>query len=413
MTPPILDRLLLPLRLARARARGSFRNEAELGAPLVVEGFDLGFPHGEASYNAIGQSPDGTIWFAIGTKSLAAGARLFAFDPRSSALRVVADLDEALPAPSARAIPQGKVHVDLVPFDGAMLGATHIGYYDPRADVERPGTARGYAPYPGGWFFAIEHDQLVPLAQAPAGEGIITMSVDVPRRVAYALTWPAGLFLTLDLDSRLVRNHGHVMGHGRICRSLGIEPSSGAVFWSDERGRISRFDGSSIDVVATTPRAEMWRKVVWHPAERVFYGTLWRSSALFRFDPFTCAGEELGPFGAPPATLAFALDGDTLQGLVTGPGVLRPRRMQLATSVAHLAYDLGTGTSFTSGPLRLADGRWITQAQSLLLTPDHAYSLCWIEARPADRYLRKLRRYTKEYRTRGYAEEMMLVRMRR
>lgn len=436
MLPHFADRLLLPLRLRRARARGLFRPAEELGEPLVAEAFDLAFPQGEASYNGIGQAPDGTILFAIGTKGLEAGARLFAFDPESSSVRVMADLDPALTPPGRRAIPQGKVHVDLVAAGGMTVGATHIGYYDPRSAVERPGTAPGYAPYPGGWFFAVEDDRVVPLAQAPAGEGIITMSVDVERRVAFALTWPRGLFLTYDLDAGTLRNYGAVMGAGetgskndgtwwRICRSLAVEPTSGAVFWSDERGRIGRFDGSSIEMVGSTPRGELWRKVVWHPSQRVFYGVLWRSSTLFRFDPATLSCEELGMLGVPPspATLAFALDPDgrTLHALAAGPGVLRDGQIQLAGSVTHLTYDvgrdLGNGTQRASGPLRLPDGRWVTQSQSLLLAGAYAYSLCWVEVPPGDRSprareIRALRRRTREYRGRGYAEEMMLVRFR-
>ena len=100
-----------------------------------------------------------------------------------------------------------------------------------------------------------------------------------------------------------------------------------------------------------------------------------------------------------------------MHSLVTGPGVLHG----VATSVLHKTHDLPTNSTRTSGPLRLADGRWITQSQSLLLHGDHAYSLCWVEVPNRDRSpranaIRRLRRDTPEYRTRGYAEEMMLIR---
>lgn len=115
---------------------------------MLAQGFDLGFPQGEAAYNAMGQARDGVVYFAIGTKSLDAGARLFAFDPTSSSVRLVEDLGQELASPGVRSIPQGKVHVDLVPIGEALIGATHIGYYDARAEIEQPGTAAGYAPYP-------------------------------------------------------------------------------------------------------------------------------------------------------------------------------------------------------------------------------------------------------------------------
>lgn len=385
MTLSFLDRILLPLRLARARRRQTFRDEAGLGPPLIVEGFDPGFPQGEAAYNSIGIDRHGVVWFAIGTKCLEAGARLYTFDPRTSSIRLFADLDKVLGTPHA--IPQGKVHVDLVPIGDAMIGATHIGYYDPRAKVEQPGSAPGYAPYPGGWFFAAEGDRIVPLAQAPAGEGIIAMSADVRRALLFALTWPGGLLLTLDLASRTLGNHGRAIDSGRICRSLALEPESGVVFWSDDSGTISRFDGSAITAVAKIPRGEMWRKAVWHPAHRLFYSALWKSATLIRFDPASLTCDEIGDLGGPPATLAFAIESDTIHALVTGPGVLRKRQVQLGSSVAHVTYDLASGLRRSSGPLRLDDGRWITQAQSLVIDERSEYSLCWVEAAQGQRLM--------------------------
>lgn len=396
----------------RARRRGVFREERELGTPWIVEGFDLGFDEGEAAYNAIGVDARGAVWFAIGTKSRTTGARLFRFDGK---VHAIADLDRALEQPGA--LPHGKVHVDFVASGDAMLGATHVGYYDLRDGMERPSAE----PYPGGRFFAIENDGIIPLAQAPAGEGIITMTADLGRGTLFAFTWPGGLLLTLNLGSRALRNHGPVFGAGergdkrdgtwsRICRSIAVDPRTGAAYWSDGTGTIFRFDGT-LRSVAKLPRKEMWRKVLLH--DGTFVGTLWQSSALFRFDPQTLACEETGNLAASnaPATLALGIRENTLHSLVTGPGVVRG----VASTVLHTTHDLATHTTHTTGPLRLPDGRWITQAQSLLLHGDHAYSLCWVELPNGDpseraRNVRRLRRDTPEYRTRGYAEEMMLIR---
>lgn len=427
MTLPLLDRALLPLRLARARRRGAYVAQHDLGAPHIVEAFDPRFDDGEAAYNALGAF-DGAIHFAISTKSLDAGARLFRFDPDPSRLSTVADLGVEL-AHDERAIPHGKVHVDLAPIGNALYGATHIGYYDPRASLERPGSARGYALYPGGVFFALEGDTIHRLAQAPQGEGIITMVADAPRNMLYALTWPRGLFLSLDLATRTLRNHGPVLGlgeigskrHGtwtRICRSLGVD-DLGHLYWSDAQGNIVRFDGDTIGVVARLPKAEMWRKVLWHPSECIFYGVLWSSAALFRFDPSSRTCDEIGSLrlsnGA--ATLAFTFDARArvIHACASGPGVLRDRDLPLASTVSHATFDLATHETHFSGPLRLTDGRWITQAQSLLLAGGFAYSLCWVEVPSGDRssrarHIRALRRHTPEYRTRGYGEQMMLVR---
>jgi hypothetical protein len=404
--------------------------ERDLPAAHPAEAFDLGFPRGEVAYNGIGRGRDGVIHCAVSTHRLDAGARLFTFDPESSAVSPVADLDAALASSRPRAIPHGKVHVDLVAVGDAMLGAAHLGYYDPRAPVERPGSAPGHAPYPGGWFFSIEDRRVVPLAQAPAGEGIIAMTADPGRSMLYALTWPRGLLLALDLRSLTLRDHGPALGIGetgsradgtwvRICRSLAVDPISGAVFWSDGAGRILRLAESSIEVVGAAPRPEMWRKIVWDADERAFYGVLWTSSALFRFDPASLACEEIAVLRAPgapsgaTATLALSLEEKTIHLLATGPGVLRAPRIQLASTTSYLTYDLCSSVTHAHGPLRLGDGRWITQAQSLLLADGAAYSVCWVEVAPGSPgagEIRELRRHTPEYRARGYAEEMVLVR---
>lgn len=416
------ERVLLRVRLARARTRRVFLREEALPPARVVEAFDPAFAEGEAAYNGLGVRDDKT-YAAISTKQLHAGARLFALE--GDALRGVADLDAVLTR--ERAIPHGKVHVDLALAGDRLIGATHIGYYDPHARDERPGTAPGFLPYPGGWFFAIERDErITPLAQAPAGEGIITMSADPERGLLHALTWPNGLLLTHELGSGATANRGRVFGDGetgavknRICRSIGIDPESGAAFWSDGSGAIFRLDGARIERVASMPRNEMWRKVVWHPQHRLFYGVAWSSGTLFRFDPHALRCEELATLNVSDAaaTLAFALDPDLrrLHYLSTGPGVLRRGDIQLATTVWSRTHDLESHTTTTHGPLRLAGGRWVTQAQALAVVDGKLVSICHVEVPRGDRSprverIRELRRHTPEFRARGYAEEMMVTR---
>jgi hypothetical protein len=350
--------------------------------------------------------------------------RLFALAPGSSLPELVADLDVALPRSAAPAVPQGKVHVDLAPIGDALLGATHVGYY---------GEARD-GPYPGGWFFSVQDRSVTALAQAPTGEGIISMTADPRRGAAFALTWPRGLLLELDLGSQDVRNHGPVLGAAeagsrrdgtwvRVCRSLGIEPQTGALFWSDSKGRIVRRAHGTIATVASLPRPEMWLKVAWHPGERVFYGVPWSGGAVFRFDPATLACDEIGLLrvpGSPDAllsTLAFVLDPrtDTIHYLAVGPGVVRHHEPQLPQTVVYLTHRLRSGRTDARGTVRSGDGRWITRAESLFVAGDTAYSVCWAEVPRADRSprareVRKHRRHSSQYRFGGYAEEVVLVR---
>jgi hypothetical protein len=425
------DRLLLPLRILRAWRRGALITQGAAGDPHRVHGFDPRFEEGEAAYNAIGETADGRIVFAVSTKTLHRGARLFSFDPASSLIDVVGDLDTAV-AGQALAIPQGKVHVDFARLGAVLYGASHVGYYDPNAREERPGSASGFGPYPGGWFFSVSPEDswsIRPLAQAPHGDGIITMSLDAPHQTLHALTWPRAHLLSLELLTGTLHDRGPVLGAAetgsrgrgtwtRVCRSLGVD-DRGCVYWSDGAGLIHRFDGNAIAPYARIPAAEMWRKVVWHSGERCFYGVTWESSMLFRLDVDRRSCEVVGSLrrAAAPATLAFALDprGDTIHAFVSGPGLFRKGQLPLAGTVSHARFDLRTHRTSFSGPMQLPDGRWITQAQSLLLHGDVATSLCWVEVPNRDRSphaerVRALRSHTREFRARGYAEEIQLIR---
>lgn len=418
--------MLLPVRQARARARRPFVTEDSPEPTSAADVFRCAFPEGEAAYNGIGIGADGTIHFALSSKSKTPG-RIFAFDPQTERVRGVADLGTAFPSNGARAIPQGKVHVDLEPAGDRLYGATHLGYYEPGEAKERPGHAAGYAPYPGGWFFAIANGRLLPCAQAPGGEGVITMRVDAARSRAHALTWPSGRLLGVDLPSGRLQDHGPVMGAGeagsvdagqwrRVCRSLAVHPATGHVFWSDDAGAIWRLAGDRIETVARLPIADIWRKVCWHPERRIFYGWTWREALLFTFDPETLVCRALATLPAP-GTLAFALDaaGTHLHILARGPGMIRRGQIQLAETVTHLTYDVDSGALRVRGRLCAADGCGITQAQSLLLAGEQAFAVAWVEVSAADRSdyaraVRACRRDVPAYRVRGYAEEIALVR---
>lgn len=425
-----LDRALLPARHALARRRRAFVNEQEIPAAVTVRWWEHGFLGGDVAYNGIGAAPDGSVVFAVGSRSPDSGGRLFALDPATDTVRELADLDAALAAGGPAAIPHGKVHVDLAPIGHELVGATHVGFYDPRSRQERLGQTRGRAPFPGGVFFAVAGERVRLVARGPAGQGIITMAADPARGRLHGLTWPGGHLVEASLAGGAVSDHGPVLGAGetgsrrrgswtRICRSMGVDPGSGAVFWSDAAGTVMRHLDGAIERVGALPEPEMWRKVAWDPDGECFYGVQWSSATLFRLDAHG-ACERLGSLRAPgarpgtPATLAFALaPGGVVHALATGPGLLR-RGGQLATTTWHLTHDVASGRTEADGPLRLPDGRWVTEAQSLLLAGETAYSvlLAEVPARAADprsRALRGARRGSAELRSRGYAEEVGLA----
>jgi len=68
--------------------------------------------------------------------------------------------------------------------------------------------------------------------------------------------------------------------------------------------------------------------------------------------------------------------------------------------------------------LRLRDGRFVTEAQSLAIVGDVLCGTMWVEVPTTDRSpraeaIRQRRRGTEEYRVRGYAEEILFVRFPR
>jgi hypothetical protein len=421
---PALDRPLLPLRLARARSDGWFVKSGPIDQIVSTELIDLGYLAADAAWNGLGRGTDGTLYCAAGTHSLDDAARLFALTPGSTHVELVADLGAALPS-AVGAIAQGKVHVDMPALADGVIGATHVGYYS----TPPPGRS-----YPGGWFFTATADRVRPLVRAPDGEGIIAMAVDRARSVAFALSWPRGLLLELDLQESRLRSHGPVHDAGEagsreagtwrwICRSLGIDERTGAVYWSDDAGRITRKGDHRIEPVASLPRSEMWRKVAWHPAEEVFYGAMWTGGDLFRFDPQTAEVDQIGALRLPGASprvltsLGFVLDAEAnrIHALAAGPGVLRRGEVQLPSSVLYVSHDLSSGETLVHGPLRSQDGRWITRAESLLLAGENAYTVCWAEVTRRHRSarareVRRLRSRSHLYRFYGYAEEVVLAR---
>ena len=149
------------------------------------------------------------------------------------------------------------------------------------------------------------------------------------------------------------------------------------------------------------------------PRAATFRAALRRTVREFREDDLTDWAATLTYYGVLslfPAVIVLT----SVLGLI-GDSATAPLYDNLSRLAPGPARDLVTNTTRTSGPLRLADGRWITQSQSLLLHGDRAYSLCWVEVPNRDRSpranaIRRLRRDTPEYRTRGYAEEMMLIR---
>ena len=433
MTGRVLESARHGYRLARAIGR-QFPGEAAIAPAVTVDALDPGFLEGEAAYNGLGVAADGTVFFSVGTKALDAGARVFAARTDAHHVRLVTDLDRALRPAAPAAVPHGKMHVDFAEIGGRMFGATHVGHYALVDGVERPSTPAGWAPYPGGVFFELTGGGAVPCGSAPAGEGVIAMTADAVRVRLHALTWPGGRLLTADVASGSVYDHGPVFGPAetgsraagtwhRVCRSLGVDERTGRVYWSDREGSIHCLEERGIRTLGTRlPSHDMWRKVAWHASREIFY-VLTEGGRLCTFDPVREECRDIGRLAPADAgrraTLAFAVDAErgAVHHLATGRGAWRGvRQPPLLSTVWHCVHDLTSATTAVRGVLRLPDGRFVTEAQSLAVVGDTLCGTMWVEVPPTDRSprahaLRQRRRDTEEYRVRGYAEEILFVRL--
>lgn len=407
------------------------------GRVLVAEMFDAGFYTGDSCYKGIGKFGDGRIYYQISSHRVDTHGRIFAFDPTTRKIEPVADLGEAVGEKGRKTVSQGKIHVDFIEHRGRLYTATHVGFYQTVGDVELPGKAEGYAPYPGGHFVSYDPAarRFDDLARAPAEEGIITMAMDRDRESLYGLTWPGGLFVSCDVRSRTLKSHGPVLGQGErgrgdermvICRTLALDPRDGSVYWSDTSGIVYAYRRAS-DAVETIREAtlnfigrpEQWRQIVWRPKEGVFYGVTNASSTLFRFDPaarrvqarFRIPVRPQEEFSSTPgkgAALGFRLgpDGDTLYYLAVAPSLVQDGRT-LRNTLRFVTYHIPSGTYRDHGTLRLRDGGYPVFAQSLEESDGMLYTVAWIEV-PDDGSART--QAIRRARPGGALEEINLIR---
>ena len=320
---------------------------------------DSGLPQSHDTYNGLSAASDGAIYYVLCVESWTEGARMFRYDPRAGSTVCLADLTEACGEAERGAVPQGKSHVPFFEYSGRLYFATHVGIYtDADGRETMPVPPAGTRPYPGGHFLAYDlaTGQIDDLALAPAGEGILTMTLDGARGVAYALTWPSGQLLALDLLSRRITSYGPVSLDGEagapgryrtLCRSLALDPRDGAVYYTTTEGWIFRLRDGRLARVTSDDLAKdyfgrydasqpghmgyHWRQTAWR--EPYLYGVHGNSGYLFQFDPDAGRVELIDRLTSLPSRragmfdqfsygyLGFTLgpDGDTLYYLTGAP----------------------------------------------------------------------------------------------
>lgn len=439
----------MSLSLLRGLARrfgrtGPVLRESDPGAGPIIdtERLDADFAAGDSSYNACLAGSDGVLYFALSTHCPDQDARLYCLDPAGNRPQSIADIGDIAygsgNGPGDNGLRHGKVHVPLFEWSGAIYTAT--------LQAVPPGRRK----YSGGCFLRIDMGtrDVEVVGRAPEGEGVITMAIDRERGRLYGMTYPHGVLLSCDLAAGTTSRIGRFFGKGEqglfrkpgaspICRSLALDPRDGTVYWSDSLGRIRAYDvasGASYWLPGRPlerdgfRRSYIWRQVLWHPGEQVFYGLQYYHGGLFRFDPEQSSVDFIDHLSAaqyrsgnpayePPATLAFCLEpgNETLYCLTTGPGMVTHSNRRVRSTVHLVSWHLPSGRYRDLGTLRLGDGRYPVLCQSMAISGETVYAICWIEL-PSRRYdsnwdaIRAARAKGRPVESEGFLETAHLVR---
>lgn len=392
---------------------------------IIARVHSSGFEHAHDTYNGMGTASDRRVYYVLSSEKPDVAGQMYFYDPYSNRVEHVGDLTEAAGEKGMNAIAQGKSHVNFVEAEGRLWFATHIGYYSIIDDMEKPGVPPpGMKPYRGGHVLAydLKTRRFEDHGIAPRGEGILTMNMDPRRMRVYGLTWPTGVFFRYDVRRREWKEFGAFFEEGEngrgptyrtICRSLGIDPRDGSVYFTVGDGTILRYrydtetvspvGGDNLkkdyfgqyDVTSPGHMAYNWRQVVWHPRTEMFYGVHGNSGYLFRFDPRAERVEVLDRITSEPSRrsgmfdqfsygyLGFTLgpDRETLYYLTGGPIYVEGRRLKGKDSTGkgeakgdenlHLiTWHIPTGRYIDHGAVYYEDGSHPTYVNSIAVTGD-------------------------------------------
>ena len=349
---------------------------------------------------------------------------MYVYYPDSDKTRFIADLNDICGEKEAKAIAQGKSHVNFYESDGKLYFATHVGFYEMIEGAEcLPQTPpEGYKLYPGGHIVSYDLSAGVfeDLSIAPNGEGIITLSMDAERGQIYGITWPKGYFIHYDINKDKLKNLGLISGLGEagipgedyrvLCRSMFVDPGDGAVYYSTSEGDIFTYNPSSptvrkvegvnlrldyfgkYDPTRPGNMGYNWRRIIWCPQEEVAYGVNGNSGYLFRFDPRKSKIEVVDRITSEPSKrsgmfdqfsygyLGFELgpDKQTLYYLTGGPIYIDGKRVKGVAEInmgaakglenLHLVtYHIPSNTYTDHGPVFYEDGERPTYVNSIAI----------------------------------------------
>lgn len=398
--------------------------ELAIAPSITARKYYSGFDLAHDTYNALTTASDGKIYYVLSSDSIQAGGQFFCFDPITDKTRFIGDLTAICGETALKAIPQGKSHVEFYEWKGKLYFATHIGYYQIIDGMEKMprNPPDDYKLYPGGHILSYDlaTGELDDLALCPDGEGVLAMTMDLNRGHIYAISWPKGNFIHYDVSKKKLLNLGPTCGLGEagvpgkdyrvLCRSMFVDPKTGAAYYSTAEGDISFYTPSSgqlkklqgvdlrLDYFGqydpTFPGSMVynWRKIFWHPEEEVAYGVHGNSGYLFRFDPRKPALELVERITSQPSRksgmfdqfsygyLGFQLgpDKETIYYLTGGPvyenGVRVAGEKKISKGAArgienlHLVtFHLPTGKYTDHGPIFFDDGSRPSYVNSIAL----------------------------------------------
>lgn len=393
---------------------------------IIAKKYYSGFPLAHDTYNTLSAASDGNIYYVLSSEDVKIGGQMYKYDPQTDATEWVGDLTEMCGEKNTDGLSQGKSHVEFDEMDGKLYFSTHVGYYEMIDGMERlpVNTPEGTSVYPGGHFLSYDMTTkaVEDLGILSDGEGVLTMITDTDRGQIYGISWPTGQFYHLDISSKKLLNLGKISHNGEagmvgedyrvLCRSILVVPQTGHVYFTNAEGdifcykpeleAISKLDSvhmrldyfGKYDPLDAGSMGYNWRKIIWHPTEKVAYGMHGNSGYLFKFDPFNETIEIVERLTSLPSKrsgmfdqfsygyLGFELDveSNTLYYLTGGPVIQNGERVVGPTKISkggakalenlHLVtFQLDSHTYQDHGAIVYEDGGIPTYVNSIAVGP--------------------------------------------
>jgi hypothetical protein len=403
---------------------------------IIAKTYNSGFAQAHDTYNSISAASDGKIYYVLSSDIINVGGQVFCYDPLSDEIEMLGDLTEICGETNSGAISQGKSHVRFYEADGKLYFSTHVGFYEEIDGMERlpVNPPDGHKLYPGGHIisFDLKTRRFEDLALVPKGEGVVSMTMDTVRGHIYGITWPNGNFFHYDIDTTELKMLGQISANGEagmpgtdfrsLCRSLVVDPGTGAVYVSTSEGEIYYYNPGDnklsllentdlkldyfgkYDFTRPGSMGYNWRKIFWHDKDKAAYGVHGNSGYLFKFNPRQGGVEIVQRIASAPSQksgmfdqfsygyLGFQLgpDKDTIYYLTGGPVYIDGKRLKGTDEIAkgaakglenlHLVtYNIRTAYYQDHGPIFYEDGQRPLYVNAIAVGTDgHIYTLARI-----------------------------------